>query len=317
MFNLEFLVTRRCNQNCYYCNNSTFYDIRKNNLIDLDIDYMKWVCDIYYDLGIRNIRIELSGGEPGLIKNFEDMIAMLNNLNYVRGIFILSNGLLRQRFQNIKDMIGNKFKGYEEHSALDINGKNILYFNDSITYFNSDSYVIHVLILNDITLDSLLNNFDYFKDIGLFERNIDFKILTPKVGYPSKELFDKTELFYNKLNNLAEISNITLNYSKINKKYIYYETNTKYTDICAKISKFQFIDIENREIGQCSMQVAQSARYPVTPDTIKNAITGKLFVKNSFCENCYKYDKNISKEYFQRLLNNLKRKNNKKWRRMS
>ena len=65
MFNLEFLLTRKCNQNCYYCNNSTYC----NNQVEIDLDYFKYVLNVYYNLGVKNIRIELTVGEPVIITN--------------------------------------------------------------------------------------------------------------------------------------------------------------------------------------------------------------------------------------------------------
>ncbi len=295
MFNLEFLLTRKCNQNCYYCNNSTYC----NNQVEVDLDYFKHILDLYYKLGVKDIRLELSGGEPGIISNIDKLIELCNNLSYIKKIFILSNGILRKRFNNIQNFIGKKFDGYHEHTALDINDKNILYFDKNITFFNSDKYMLHVLVLNEVTLDSLLNNFNYFVESGLFNRNIDFKLLTPKVEPVSTVILNKTKVFYEKLFNIKNLTKDTFSYALKNYSYIDRPSNSSQINICSRISVFQFIDLDNKKIGQCSMQVEQSQKYDVSEENIERALQGDLFTPNDFCKNCVKYS-DLSRNYFLR-----------------
>lgn len=306
MFNLEFLLTRKCNQNCYYCNNSTYC----SSQVEVDLDYFKYILDIYYKLGVNSIRLEYSGGEPGVVSNIVDLIELSNSLSFVKKIFILSNGTLRKIFGNIQHLVGKKFDGYHEHTALDIVDKDILYFDDDITFFNSDYYVLHVLVLNDITLDSLTNNFDYFLDIGLFNRNIDFKLLTPKVEPVNATILNKTKLFYEKLFSVNNLTKDTLSYASKNYSYIDRFINLSEVNICSRISIFQFIDLDNKKIGQCSMQVEQSQKYDISEENIKRALQGDLFTPNDFCKKCIKYS-NLSHSYFLRKTRRKKYSNTK------
>ena len=304
MFNLQFLLTRRCNQNCYYCNNAVYC----NNQVEIDLDYYKYVLNIYYNSGVKNIRLELSGGEPGIISNIKDLIEISNKLNYIKKIFILSNGTLRKRFNNIQNFIGNKFDGYHEHTALDINGKNILYFDKDITFFNSEKYVLHVLVLNNITLNSLLNNFQYFLDSGLFNKNIDFKLLTPKVEPVSIDILNKTKIFYDKLFKINNLTKDTFSYALKNYSYIDRLIDLTKVNICSRISVFQYIDLDNKKIGQCSMQVDQSQKCDITEDNIKKTLQGNLFTPNNFCKNCIKYS-DMTHYYFSRKVGHKKYSN--------
>lgn len=310
MFNLEFLLTRKCNQKCYYCNNAMYQ--KENQLVEIDLDYINWVLQTYNKLHVNNIRIEISGGEPGIVKNFLDLIQLFDTKNYVSKIFLLSNGLIRKRFGNdIKEIIGNKFDGYQEHTALEINDKNILYFYPELNFYNSNNDTIHVLVLNEKTLNSLLNNFEYFNEKNLYNCNIDFKLLTPKVLYPEDQLLSKSKEFYDKLKSIKNTSKIVKLFVNANYKYIGKKLNTKYTNICSKISNLQYIDVENKLIGQCSMQVDQCNKIEVSEDNIKKVLKGLAFEKNNFCKNCYKYSEKLNSFYLERLLkkniyNNMK-----------
>lgn len=302
MFNLEFLITKKCNQTCYYCNNSIYQ--KEDNLVEIDLDYIDWVLEIYNKYHVNNIRIEISGGEPGIAKNFLELIDLFNSKNYISKIFLLSNGLIRKRFGNdIKSVIGKKFDGYQEHTALEIRDKDILYFYPELTFYNSSKDTIHVVVLNEQTITSLLNNFDYYNEKDLYKCNIDFKLITPKVFYPNNELINKSKEFYDKLKSIKNISSavnvfVNANYKNFNKKL-----NTKYTNICSKISMLQFIDVENKLLGQCSMQVEQCNKAAINEENIKKALKGILFEKNEFCKNCYKYNEKLNPFYIERLLN--------------
>ncbi len=285
MLDIEFLLTRKCNQECYYCNNSTYC----NNQIEVDLDYFKYVLSLYYKLGIKSIRLKLSGGEPGIVSNIEDLVELSNNLDYVKRIFILSNGTLRKRFNSIQTLIGGKFDEYHEHAALDISNKDILYFDRDITFFNSDDYTLNTLILTDITLNSLLNNFDYFSELGLFNRNMDFKLLTPKVSPLNTNTLNLTKVFYKRLLTVKDLSKDILTYSSKSFSFIDRCIDPVKVSICAMVSGLQYIDLENRKIGQCSAQVKQSQRYDITEDNIKKALQGDLFTVNDFCKKCIKY----------------------------
>ncbi len=298
MFNLEFLLTRKCNQKCYYCNNSTYCDSQ----VEVDLDYFRYILNMYYNLGVKNIRLELSGGEPGLVSNIGDLIALANSLDYVKKIFVLSNGTLRKRFGSVRRLVGKKLDSYHEHYALDIVDRDILYFDKDITPFNLENHTLSILILTDITLNSLLNNFDYFLEIGLFNRGADFKLFTPKVDPLSVDILEKTKIFYEKLFKVKNIPkstflHISKNYSCINRVI-----DPVKIGICARISDLQFIDLENKKIGQCSILVAQSPKYDVTEDNIKKALQGNLFTTSDFCKSCIRYA-DMDYYYFIRQVN--------------
>ena len=105
---IDFFMSMSCNKDCHYC---TSYTLEMRNLT-VDIDFLKRV--LHY---LRNykIRVCLLGGEPGLIKNLDDVIAEVKkNPNHVPSV--LSNSFVRKRYPHIlkdPDIL------YIEHNILD------------------------------------------------------------------------------------------------------------------------------------------------------------------------------------------------------
>jgi len=288
-YKLGIISTHKCNQQCYYCNN---YDINynSNDIINIDLDYLKYSLDLFNKNGINNLYIEISGGEPGLISNIHELIEMLYSLKYIKKVDILSNGLIRKNHS----LLLNEYKLLTciEHSCLNINNKTINYFYNDITFFNNKyDNVTQVLVLDEITINSLINYFDYYEELGLFNtNNIYFKIITPKTIIINDELINKYTIFYDKLKDIYKdrTNNIFNDYFFINKKQ-----NINIKNVCSKISSMQFIDLDNKKIGQCSMDIDKSEFLDINSNNIIKTIKGLLFNLNdstNCCNNCIKFN---------------------------
>jgi len=290
---------RYCNQNCYYCNNS---DCVSNDFeYVVDLDYLNWILEIYNKFNVKDIKIEISGGEPALIKNIYELVELLNTKSYITQIYILSNGLLRKKVGNVKAFIGNKYHDYHEHNVLDIVDKDIIQFYNDINIYDKKDYGTYAVILTETTLKSLLDNFDYFKDTKLFEQPIHFKFLTPKTYYPSQETLEDTKRFYRKLLALDNLTFISRYVATERLAQLEETINLNKTTLCAKISRYQFIDMQNKTIGLCSKQVYQSPAFAITEDDIKKALDGTLFTPNDFCDKCYA-SADMSEYYIKRRI---------------
>lgn len=302
LFNLGILLTRKCNQRCYYCNNFNV----NSDFTEIDIDYLDWILNLYTQ-HIPNIHVELSGGEPGLISNIDQVFELLIKKESVKKVSVLSNGMIRKLGYNLKDVFKNKFYGYTEHFCLEIRDKDILFFYPELPFYDLKSdWIDFVLVLSDVTLDSLLANIKHYQNI--YNLPIQWKSITPKKYYPTDDYIQKIEKFFNiilKYNSNAIVDLARINLLKQKNKTNLYKT-------CSKISIFQFIDLEYKKIGMCSMQVEQSTKYDITNENIKKAITGTLFSHNSFCEKCYKINSKCSDQYIQRKL--FKNYNNIAWK---
>ena len=88
---IDFFLTMSCNKDCHYC---TSYTLEQRNLT-VDMDFLR--STLYY---LRNykVRCNLLGGEPGLIKNLDEVIAEIKKYpNLV--IQVLSNSEVRLFFK--------------------------------------------------------------------------------------------------------------------------------------------------------------------------------------------------------------------------
>ena len=105
---IDFFMSMSCNKDCHYC---TSYTLEMRNLT-VDLDFLKQT--LHY---LRNykIRVCLLGGEPGLIKNLDDVIAEVKkNPNHVCSV--LSNSFVRKRYPHI---LKDPEILYVEHNILD------------------------------------------------------------------------------------------------------------------------------------------------------------------------------------------------------
>jgi len=277
VYNIGILLTRQCNQHCYYCD---VYKPYENKQIEVDLDYVQYVISLYGDIPLH---IEISGGEPGLIINLVDIITSLLSKRNVIKMSLLSNGLCRNKY-NIPELFGKKLNYYQEHSMLDIVNTDCLYFEPENEIL--EDWMEQIIVLTDTTLNSLLNNFDYFESIDFFKPNRYFKSITPKKETLKADI-DKLMLFFNKI-------------KQYNTLYLYgemsqYLPRADTRQLCAQYSYNPFIDIDAKKLRHCSMQVDRSVSYDITSENIQLSLKGKLFSYKSYCSVCYKYSANSPK----------------------
>jgi cyclic pyranopterin phosphate synthase len=100
---LRISVTDRCNFRCFYClPNGEPPLARKDTL--LTFEEISYLSDIFVSLGIEKIR--LTGGEPLLRKNLDELVGRLSGLkeNGLRDIALTTNGyLLPARVEKLKN----------------------------------------------------------------------------------------------------------------------------------------------------------------------------------------------------------------------
>jgi hypothetical protein len=155
-----------------------------------------------------------------------------------------------------------------------------LLFDNDINY-DHNLPIEHVIILTPKTLKSLFNYYDFWYE-KLSDKDIEFKLVTPKTFRPDDKLIEGTKRFYKlwipKTKQTKRSIRIGLRY--INK---YYNPSVKEQEMCSISSKFRFIDIEHMKFGRCSMDVIQSDKVEL------NKINQLLQTINPMCYNCYKY----------------------------
>lgn len=137
---VDFYLSKSCNKSCHYC---TAWTLEMRNL-DVDMDFLRETLN--YFKGYK-IRFNLLGGEPGLIKNLDEVINEIKkNPNHTPAVY--SNSFVRKRYPFILE---DKSIYYMEHLVLD-------FYEDKI---------------------EKLGNYDFFKENN--RNNYNIIITTP--GY--------------------------------------------------------------------------------------------------------------------------------------
>ena len=105
---VDFYLSKSCNKSCHYC---TAWTLQMRNL-HVDMDFLRTCLD---GLAPFPTKINLLGGEPGLIKNLDEVIAEIRKYpNFI--ISVLSNSLIRKFYPHILE---DPNIIYMEHLVLD------------------------------------------------------------------------------------------------------------------------------------------------------------------------------------------------------
>lgn len=275
-FFIHTILTPKCNKNCHYCDRKIV--VGDTDTITIDIDNLLSKFSYFKD---DNLYVELSGGEPGLVSNLEEVIAALQEQKYVDKIYLLSNGLIRKTMPEVIPMVDY----YYEHLILDINDKKIDKFYDDLDFdYKDNRYCIVVTTTN--TLKSIMNNFDYYNDIGLFGDNIIYKMLINKTetSIVNSELFGD---FYKLIT--GNSTNINRSLGLVDRFFFSEKELNIKRSYCGIMAYNLFLDIEKDVLGHCSLYYSRSKCVSINEENINKLKSHKLFKKEKYCDVCYWY----------------------------
>ena len=240
---IDFFLSMSCNKNCHYC---TSYTLEMRNLT-VDMDFLKQTLGY---LKKYKVRVNLLGGEPGLIKNLDEVISEIKkNPNHVCSV--LSNSFVRKRYPHIledKDIL------YVEHNILD-------WYEHEVTK---------------------LGNFDYVPENDY--NNYNVVVTTPnyfkyKDKYPEvmKKLDHKNTMWKAFNGRSPEFTDI-VQAPEIDRK------------MCAAFPMVPVIDFEKRHIVHCSKKFANntelSKTFDLTQENIDKMMNFRLFKYENYCKTC-------------------------------
>lgn len=156
---VDFYLSKSCNKSCYYC---TAWTLEMRNL-DVDMDFLRHTLNC---LAPYKTKINLLGGEPGLIKNLDEVIAEIRKYpNFV--VSVLSNSFVRKRYPHILE---DPEIYYVEHLVLD-------FHEDKIEKLGNHQF----LSANDLNNYNLIiktpNYYKYRENFDLSEIDHDQTIL--------------------------------------------------------------------------------------------------------------------------------------------
>ena len=230
---VDFCLSKSCNKSCHYC---TAWTLEMRNLhTDMDL-----VRTILKGLAPYKTRICLLGGEPGLVKNLDEIIAEIKKYeNLVPQV--LSNSLVRKFYPHIledPDII------YIEHLVLD-------FYEDKI---------------------EKLGNYPFLPEND--ENNYNLIIETP--GYfKYRDRFDLSEIDH-KNTEFKEYNSRSPDFFTDHELVQAPEIERR---ICAKFPQVPVFDFEIRKIRHCSRKAINGSReFDITIDNITKMMEHELNV---------------------------------------
>jgi organic radical activating enzyme len=214
---------------------------------------MEFLKKILHYLRNYKVRCNLLGGEPGLIKNLDEVITEIkSNPNHV--CEVLSNSMVRRRWPQVlkdSDII------YVEHLVLD-------FYEHEITKLGN--YDFHDV--ND------MNNFNLVIETPNFKK---YKHLYPKV---IKKLDHKNTL-WKEFNGRSPGFLDVIQADEIDRK------------MCAAFPMVPVIDFEKQHIVHCSKKFANNAilskNFELTQENIDKMMNFRLFKYENYCKTCTEY----------------------------
>jgi len=253
---IDFFMSMSCNKDCHYC---TSYTLEMRNLT-VDMDFLKQTLDY---LKNYKIRVCLLGGEPGLIKNLDDVIAEVKSRpNHVCSV--LSNSFVRKRYPHIlkdPDIL------YVEHNILD-------FYEDGI---------------------KKLGNLDRLEPYGFIQpndyNNYNLCVKTPnyfkyKDRFPEemKKLNHKNTMwksFNGRTPNKDDVTAVHEQAAEIDRK------------MCAAFPMVPVINFETKKLVHCSKKFANNAihsrTFDITQENIDKMMNFRLFKYENYCKTCMEW----------------------------
>src|SRR5699024_9485403 len=241
---LRISVTENCNLKCIYCIDDNILNTYKNDILS-DDEIVKIATECA-SLGIKKIRI--TGGEPLVRKNIENLIYRLNNIKEIEEIYITTNGVL----------LNDKIEILKENGLTGV--------NISLDSLNKDRF-------------KKLTKFDKLKEVLLsidkaLELGLKVKINTVIVDDINKdEIIDFVKLTKDKNIDIRFIELMPIGAAKKYKGI----SNEEILNIIK--NKFKNIQVENKS------KRSEHANY-IRVDNYRRKIGFISPISNCFCEDC-------------------------------
>lgn len=145
---VDFYLTKSCNKSCYYC--TAWTKEMRNLVVDMDflIPLLEWFSPY-------KTKINLLGGEPGLVKNLKEVIDEIKkHKNLIPAV--LSNSFIRKRYPWILE---DPNVYYEEHLVLDFHEDKIEKLGN-FEFFESNNNNNYNIIIKTPAFFEYSKNFD-------------------------------------------------------------------------------------------------------------------------------------------------------------
>ena len=152
---VDFYLTKSCNKTCHYC--TAWTKEMRNLIVDMDflIPLLEWFSPY-------QVKINLLGGEPGLVKNLKEVIDEIKKYKNLIPC-VLSNSFVRKRYPWILE---DPEVYYEEHLVLDFHEDRIEKLGNFDFFGPNDKNNFNIIIKTPAF-------FEYSKNFNI--KNLDHK----------------------------------------------------------------------------------------------------------------------------------------------
>jgi len=182
---LRISVTDRCNFRCTYCMPKEVYGeafkfLPKEEL--LDFDEIEKIAKSFAALGVTKIR--LTGGEPLVRKNIEDLISKLSRIKGIEDIAMTTNGyLLEPKIDSLLEAGLNRITvsldaideiTFKKMSDQDFDVNKVLSAIETANKKGFDQIKINCVVQKDVNEHSILDLINYTKGSNNIVRFIEY-----------------------------------------------------------------------------------------------------------------------------------------------
>jgi len=274
MYSIDFLLTKQCNKKCYYC--STYAKIKEK--INVDLVFLEFILMEFKNYS-NDYTIKILGGEPGLIKNLNEIIKTIKKFNF--NIEVYSNSLVRKNYPEILDDRSIK---YVEHLFYMVKDSTILKLGDFNFLKENDKNNYNTVVMTN----NFLSNFFKIDISELKHNNTIWKAVNTR-GNDKSKVFNKKEIY----------TSLGIEEKK--------ELTDKFKYLCSINTPNPVINFETKQIEHCSKYPTQSKTIDCTSKNIKKLLNSSLFETEmpEYCKNC------VDPETQNRTLIKIKCKNGK------
>jgi hypothetical protein len=228
--------------------------------LTVDMNFLKQTLDYLKDY---KIRVCLLGGEPGLIKNLDDVIAEVKSRpNHVCSV--LSNSFVRKRYPHIlkdPDIL------YVEHNILD-------FYEDRI---------------------QKLGNLDKLEPYGFIQpneyNNYNLCVKTPNYFKYKDNFTEEMKMLDHKNTMWKSFNGRTPNKDDVTA--VHRQADEIDRKMCAAFPMVPVINFETRKLVHCSKKFANNAihskTFDITQDNIDKMMNFRLFKYENYCKTCMEW----------------------------
>lgn len=174
---LRISLIEKCNLRCQYCMPEEGIPLTPSKFL-MSADEIGSLAKTFVDMGVKKIR--LTGGEPLLRKDFEDILANLSGLGV--DLSITTNGILADRFLPIFQKYGLKKVNFSLDTLKEERFKEITRRSGyQKTMDNLDLFIkagfdvkLNIVLMKDLNEDEVVDFVDFTKDLPISARFIEF-----------------------------------------------------------------------------------------------------------------------------------------------